>query len=248
MKKVFGLIAIFGLVFSLIGSFSRSSAQESYTGPITEIAVRQLNQGQDIQAFEQARDSFVTLLKQQEGVSADREFASFLDFATFGAPEPAVFIGMTQYENLEAFMAAGEALGKSEEAGAFFATFNPKAFTALRPLSSDDTYDLTAIASKAGQVLEVAVRDFSSYENFDQADYAAKRDAFLAELIQQEGVVAEYQWISVLDPNIAVGMTVYESAEAFQRVASSAFAQSEVAAMFAGAYPTVAGFASLDAR
>ena len=43
-------------------------------------------------------------------------------------------------------------------------------------------------------------------------------------------------------------MTVYESAEAFQTVASSTFAQSEVAVAFAGGYPAMTGFASFDAR
>lgn len=248
MKKSFSLLATFAVAVVFIGCTPGIHAQESYKGTVTEIAVRQLNQEQDVNDFEQARDSFIALLKQQKGVNADREFASFLDFSTFAAPEPAVFIGMTEYESLEAFMAASQALGPSEEAATFFATFNPKAFTALRPLSSNDRYDLTRIANTAGQVLEVAVRDFSSYENFDQADYATKRDAFLEALVQQEGVVAEYQWVSVLDPNIAVGMTVYESAEAFQTVASSAFAQSEVAAAFAGGYPAMVGFASVDAR
>lgn len=248
MKKILSLVVTFVVAIPFTGCTPGTHAQEAYTGPVTEIAVRQLNQGQDIDDFEQARDNFVALLKGQEGVNADREFSAFLDFSTFTAPEPPVFIGMTAYENLEAFMAASEALEQSEKAAAFFATFNPKAFTALRPLSSDDSYDLTAIASTAGQVLEVAVRDFSNYENFDQADYAMKRDTFLEELIQQDGVVAEYQWVSVLDPNIAVGMTVYESAEAFQTVASSAFAQSEVAVAFAGGYPAIAGFASVDAK
>ncbi len=188
------------------------------------------------------------MLKQQPGVSTDREFAPFLDFGTLAAPDPTGYIGMTEYDNLYAFGAVSQSLGGTAEAGAFFSTFTPEVFTILRPLNPDNRYDLSIIATQPGQVLEVAVLDFSKYNGFDLTDYEAKRDAFLTALSEQPGFVAEFQWLSVLDANIAVDMTVYESAEAFQAIGTSKFSQSPANTEFLGTYPPMAGYASFDAQ
>lgn len=147
---------------------------------------------------------------------------------------------MTQYESLKAFKAAGAKLGPAPEAGAFFKTFKPLAFTVLKPLDPATPVDLAKMV-KPGQVLELAVRDLSRYEKFDAAAYGKARDAFLALLARQPGVVAEYQWVSALEPNLVVGMTVYESAEAFQRIATGpVMGAPETKAFFA--WPPTTGF------
>ncbi|MCA9971269.1 MAG: hypothetical protein KC425_13680, partial [Anaerolineales bacterium] len=105
----------------------------AYSGPVTELAIRILNDGQGVAAFAAARDAFITQLKAQPGVAADREFVALVDGATFAPPAGPVYTGMTEYANMAAFAAAGEALGSSAAAGAFFGTFTPAAFTALRP-------------------------------------------------------------------------------------------------------------------
>ena len=211
--------------------------------PVLELAIRRLNEGQDLEEFEAARDAFVALLVQEDGVGTDREFNAVIDFSTFAEPSPPVFTGMTQYESLGAYEAAGAAIGGSAEAGAFFATFTPEAFTLLTPLDPSAELDLAAIAPGSDDVLEVAVRDLSAYADFDAAAYGSARDAFLALLVAQEGVVAEYQWVSVLDPNLVVGMTVYEDIGAFYTVASDpAVGESVELAAFLGAYPPASGF------
>ncbi len=211
---------------------------------VLEIAIRRLNEGQDVAEFEAARDAFVDRLTDQSGVGTDREFSAFLDFATFAEPSPPVFTGMTQYDSIDSFQDAGAALGESAEAGAFFSTFAPEVFTVLQPLDGYGPLDLATIAADGDNVLEVAVRDLSAYEAFDATAYADARDAFLGVLTAQPGVVREYQWVSVLDPNVVVGMTVYEDATAFQTVATDpAVAGSDEAAAFLGAYPPIAGFA-----
>lgn len=223
--------------------------QEDLTDDVVEIAVRVLNEDQDVSEFESARDDFVSLLREQEGVSTDREFEAFLNYSTFASPDPAVFIGMTQYDSIDAFQAASAAIGTSPEANAFFATFTPELFTVLVPLESGTEVDLAGIADEPGQVLEVAVRDFGSYENFDADMYAEARDAFLEILTAQDGVVAEYQWISALDPNIAVGMTVYASQEAFWTVGSSEeLLNAPETAAFLGSYPPITGYVSTVVR
>lgn len=210
---------------------------------VLEIAIRRLNEGQAVADFEAARDAFVARLTAQPGVGTDREFSAFLDMATFSEPSPAVFTGMTQYDSLDAFQDAGAALGDSAEAGAFFSTFAPATYTVLAPVDGYGPLDLAAMAPEADDVLEVAVRDLSAYESFDAATYADARDAFLAVLTAQPGVVREYQWVSVLDPNQVVGMTVYEDAAAFQAVATDpAVIGSDEAARFFEAYPPIAGF------
>lgn len=244
------LLAVVVLLVSVPGGVIAQDDADmpDYDGVVSELAIRRLNEGQDVAAFAEARDAFVALLQAEPGVSTDREFAPFIDFGTFAPPEPPVFIGMTEYENMEAFAAAGAALGETAEAGAFFSTFMPEVFTALRPLNAEDRYDLATIATEPGQVFEVAARDLSMYEAFDQADYEATRDAFLELLSEQDGFVAEFQWVSLLDPNIVVGMTVYESAEAFQAIATSEFAESPENTTFIGTYPPMVGYASFDAR
>ena len=120
-------------------------------------------------------------------------------------------------------------------------------FAALRPLDPADAYDLAALAPEPGQLLEIAVRDLSMYDVFDPADYDARRLGFLEVLAGMPGVVAEYQWVSVLEPNLVVGMTVYESLEAFQTLAGDP--DLLAAAMpFLERYPTIAGYMMVDAR
>lgn len=234
---------------TLSGAEGSSSTPDgvAYEGPVTEIAIRRLNDGQDLADFAAVRDAFVAVLTAEPGVNTDREFMAFLDGTTFAPPAVPVFTGMTQYANLDAFAAAGQKLGSSPEAGAFFSTFEPQLFTALRPKDPADSYDLSEILSEPGQILEVAARDLSMYENFDRDDYETRLAAFLNALSQQPGFVAEYQWVSVLDPNIVVGMTVYENVDAFGAIAQD---QEFVGQMmpFINDYPPYTGYIHTDAR
>ena len=164
-------------------------------------------------------------------------------------PSVPVYVGMTQYSSLEAFDAASKVLGPSAEASTFFATFSPKAFTALRLLNADAKVELSSIASEPGQVLEVAVRDLSAYESFDQGKYEAAREGFLSLLRTQPGFVAEYQWVSILDKNIVVGMTVYESQEAFFGVLGNQdFVNAPATAAFLFGYPPATAYVNAVVR
>ena len=211
------------------------------TDDVVEIAIRQVINGQET-AFATARQNFINLLTQQEYVYNDREFESFFSFDPAQDSTRAVFIGMTQYEDLETFVDVGTNLGTSPEAGAFFSTFEPLLFTAMKPKVAGTVVDLSTLVS-SGQILEIAARDLSQYPSFDKADYEAKLQAFLDVLGQQSGRVAEYQWVSVLDPNIVVGMTVYESQAAFFTIASDPDFNSNpaVGAFFATYPPNLGG-------
>jgi hypothetical protein len=237
------LLAVLG-VAAVAGSGS-ALAQDAYDGPVTEIALRVVTA--PLADFEAARDAFVGALTEQPGVGTDREFVAVLDGRSFTPPEAPVYVGMTQYDDAAAFAAASAALGAGELAGTFFGTFTPVVFTALRPLDPADAYDLAALAPAPGQVLEIAVRDLSRYEAFDLADYDAKRLAFLEVLAGMPGVVAEYQWASVLEPGLVVGMTVYENLEAVQTLSGDPELLA-VAMPFLERYPTITGYLVVDAR
>lgn len=206
------------------------------TDDVVEIAIRQVKTGQ-LTAFEQARTNFINSLTKEPGVFNDREYESFLHYNPVQDTNRAVYVGMTQYEDLATFEAAGQKLGSSSEATAFFNTFDALTYTVLKPVKAGIEVDLTKVAS-AGQVLEIAVRDLSKYPNFNNADYEAKRDAFLAELAKQPARVAEFQWVSALDPNIVVGMTVYTNQQAFFQLANDpVFASNPAVGAFLGTYP-----------
>jgi len=230
---------------ALLSLATPARAQNAVDGPVTELAIRLVSAPLD--TFTTAREAFIAALVEQDGVGTDREFVAILDGRTFEPPAAATYVGMTQYGDAASFAEAGEALAAGPEAQAFFGTFTPLVFTALRPLDAADAYDLAGIADQSGQVLEIAVRDLSTFADFDTTDYDARRLAFLDVLSSMPGVVDEYQWVSILDPNIVVGMTVYESAEAFESLAGDA-ALLEVAMPFLQKYPAFAGYIVVDAR
>ena len=128
----------------------------------------------------------------------------------------------------------------------FFSTVTPELFTVLQPFDPAESADLASVADQPGQLLEIGIRDLSQYSNFDAADYAEKRDAFLALLTSQDGVVREYQWVSPLDGNVAVGMTVYASQDAFMALAQDPdFLGSPEVEAFLGAYPPAGGYVNV---
>lgn len=67
---------------------SNDGRDETDTGSeaVVELAVRQLNDGQDVTEFEAARDAFVARLREQDGVEVDREFEAFFDFGAQAPP------------------------------------------------------------------------------------------------------------------------------------------------------------------
>lgn len=214
------------------------------TDDVGALVLRQLKPDVSVEDFEAARDAYVAQLEAQPGIGTDREYSAFLDFSTFGAPDPAVFIGFTQGDTLEDFQAGADAAGATDEAAAFFASFDLVQFGLLSPLEEGTEVDLASIAT-GDEVLEVAVRDLSSYADFDPDAYANARDTFLPLLGGQPGVLAEYQWVSPVDPNLAVGMTVYETQEAYVAAATDeALTSSQEYADFVFAYPLAAGYAA----
>lgn len=236
---LFALLFVAGIFISSCDKDEDVNTNPDLSDDVFELAVRRINPGVSIAEFEAARDTFVAKLIAEEGTSNDREVQPFFDFLNMGIALDSIYIGMTQYESLETYNALGQSLFSIPEAQAFLSTFSPLVFEALQPIEGYEPVELSAIAPLGtGQVLEIAIRDLSSYDNFDQADYEAKRDVFLDKLSAQNGFLREIQWKSAINDGIVVGMTVYESQQAVIGINSdTTFANSPEVVNFIANYP-----------
>lgn len=201
---------------------------------VMEIAVRKVKAGQ-LNAFKVARSAFIKKLKGLDGVVADAEFESF-----YALPEPddtPVFIGMTIWASPEAAGAASGVLMGSEEMNAFMATLDFKAYVMVQPADSN-TLDLSAYAGQPGQVLELAVR---AVNDGMEEKFVETRDKFVELLNAQEGALESFEFnvVSESEQNLTVGMTVYESQEAFQAIAGSIM-QEEITGQYFSTFVPVA--------
>ncbi|GAB4403632.1 MAG: hypothetical protein OHK0039_03000 [Bacteroidia bacterium] len=205
--------------------------------PVFEIAVRMVKPGMK-EDFVARRADFITALKAVEGVSNDREFQSF-----YALPQPdaqEVFIGMTQY-------ATGATVGKAQSKvlGKFlkFAkTMDLKAYTFVQPIEGG-TFDLGKLAAGPGQVLELAVRRVKPGQ---ESAFQQSRQAFVGWLGQQAGVAGSWEFKVVGGSDIeglTVGMSVYESQEAFQVVAAKVQNLPEAGAYFSTFNPVALQYA-----
>lgn len=207
---------------------------------ITEIAVRQVKSGK-LPTFIKRRAKFVSTLKQQPGVLADREFESF-----YALPEPdktEVFIGMTTYASTSAQAKIQRTPSILFKFLPFMMTMSLKAYVYVQPIEGP-TFNLKTLAAKPGQVLEVAVR---RVEDAKLNDFNTARQTFVARLSEQKGVLESYEF-KVVKGNkangLTVGMTVYENQEAFQRVSQAMMQDPHTAVYFATFTPVAVQYAT----
>lgn len=233
--KYFAFIAIIGIFASC--SPVKKGLLNNQEAPVFEIAVRKVKDGMK-EDFTARRANFITALKAQDGVSNDREFQSF-----YALPEPdkqEVFIGMTQY-------ATGKTVGKvqSKVLGKFmkFAkTMDLKAYAFVQPIEGG-TFDLGKLAAKPGQVLELAVRRVKPGQ---EANFQSSRKAFVNWLNGQAGVAGSWEFKVVGGKDVeglTVGMSVYESQEAFQTIAGKVQSLPEAGAYFSTFEPVALQYA-----
>lgn len=210
---------------------------EKMDAPVYEVAVRMVKDGMK-EEFVRARSNFISTLKAQQGVSNDREFQSF-----FAMPQPderEVFIGMTQYASPDILQ---EVQGKIYgDFAPFAATMDLKAYVFVQPIEGTG-FDLGSLANGPGQVLELAVRRVKE----GQMDaFEATRKAFVNWLDGQAGVLGswEFKVVSGQDTErLTVGMSVYESQEAFQAIAGKVQQLPEAGAYFATFEPVALQYA-----
>lgn len=234
MRKIIPLVGL--LLLSIL--LSAQTVPSIDTDNVFVMPIRKVKQGQDIADFKAKRDAYVALLETEEGTLTDREFQPFFEFTNSGLPVDSIFVGLTSFTDFPTFQQIGAATN-GDIANSFFATFDFITFQVLQPLDENEIVDLNNFADKEkGEVWEAAVRDLSQYDMFDQADYEAKRDAYLAVLAAQDNFVREVQWRSISDPNVVVGMTVYKDAASYQAVNSDPdFINAYLATGFLQNYP-----------
>ena len=207
---------------------------------ITEIAVRQVKSGK-LDTFTKRRAKFVSTLKKQPGIVADREFASF-----YALPEPDesdVFIGMTTYESTSAQAKIQRTPSILFRFLPFMMTMSLKAYVYVQPIEGP-TFNLKTLAAKPGQVLEVAVR---RVDKAKLADFNDARQKFVARLSEQQGALESYEFNVVKGNKIeglTIGMTVYESQEAFQRISQEMMQDPITAVYFATFTPVAVQYAT----
>ncbi len=183
--------------------------------PVMEITIRMVKEGQ-MEEFVDARKNFITVLKEQNGVLADREFQSF--YALPAPDDRGVFIGMTEYET-------GTTVGKIQSKMKviskflkFKKTIDLKAYVFVEPTEGPD-FNLKALASDEGEILEIGARRVKPGMENEFNEYRKK---FVDLLSSYDGVEESYEFKVVGGEDIdrlTVGMTVYESQDAFMKLA-----------------------------
>lgn len=212
-KLIIGLVGILAVSCSPI----KKSLVEKTEKPVTEIAIRLVKEGK-IDEFKETRKNFITVLKEQKGVLADREFHSF--YALPMSDERDVYIGMTDYET---YKAVGEVQGKMGVVSKFLKfkkTMDLKAYVFVQQ-TEGPKYNLSTLASGNGEILEVGIRRVKPGMEKEFNEYRRK---FVGLLSSNEGVKESYEFEVVGGKDIeglTVGMTVYESQDAFMKVAES---------------------------
>lgn len=210
------------------------------TDNVFVMPIRKIKPGISIADFEASRDAYVALLEAEPGTLTDREMQPFGDFVTFNFFTPdldSTYVGFTSFQNPTVFGDIGAATS-GDVANTFFSNFDFISFLVLKPLNGDEIVDLADFANfGTNQVWEVAVRDLSQYDNFEQNAYETSRDAYLELLRNQDPWVREVQWIDITNPNIVVGMTLYTDQSSYLALQQDETFTSDPAQSFISSYP-----------
>ena len=214
MTKSLFALGILGLTTMFSCSPVKKALVDHSDKPVYEIAVRQVKEGMKAQ-FDAARAAFIEKLVLQKGVSNDREFSSFYSLPTPDKLE--TFIGMTQYESYKTPKKVQSKMGVVSKFMKFKKTMDLKAYVFVQPIEGGG-FDLSTLAKKQGQVLEIAVRRVKIGQ---EKEFDNKRKAFVEKLDKEDGVVQSWEF-KVVGGNdterLTVGMTVYENQEKFQKI------------------------------
>lgn len=210
-------VALIGLASLLAVACSpiKKSLVEKTEQPVFEIAIRAVNNGQ-FDEFKSRRADFISWLKVQDGVKADREFESF--YALPKPDEQQIFIGMTEYQSFKVPGKIQSKMGAIKRFPKFAKTMEIQSYLFVQPIEGP-TFNLKTLASKPGEVLEIGVRKVKPGMEKEFNEY---RKQFIELLSSYKGVKESYELKVVGGKNIeglTVGMTVYESKEAFMALA-----------------------------
>lgn len=213
MKKAFILAIILAMAISC--SPIKKSLVEKKDEPVTEIAIRIVKERKN-EEFKEARKNFITILKEQKGVLADREFQSF-----YSMPQPDkqdVYIGMTDYKTYKTVGKIQSKISVVNKFLKFNKTMDLKAYVFVQQ-TEGPKFNLKTLASGNDEILEVGVRKIKKGKEKEFEEYRKK---FVKLLSSYDGVKESYEF-KVIGGNdiegLTVGMTVYQNKEAFMKLA-----------------------------
>ena len=203
---------------------------------VHEIAVRVVKPGQD-EAFVRRRAAFVSKLKAQPAVTADREFESF--FALPALDELPVFIGMSTYDSLAAVGRIQMNPMVMLKFLPFFMTMKLKAYFFCEQLEGPE-FDLATLATEPGNIVHIAVRRVSAE---GQAAFAGAQATFLDLLLSRDGVGPHHELKAVKGngsiDGVTVGITVFRDDETMA-AAYEALGEHEAFQAYVGTFETLA--------
>ena len=203
---------------------------------VHEIAVRVVKPGQD-EVFFRRREAFVTKLKSQKGVGADREFESF--FALPSPDERPVFVGMTTYDALSTVNRVQMNPLVMMKFLPFFMTMKLKAYCFAEQESGPEL-DLATLAAAPGRILHVAVRKTAPDQ---QEAFVAAQTRFMELLLARDGVGPHHELKAIKGlgsvEGVTVGLTVFDGDEAMAS-AYEALGEHEAFAAYTDTFETLA--------
>ncbi|GAB4519344.1 MAG: hypothetical protein OHK0046_28040 [Anaerolineae bacterium] len=213
MKRVLTFLVGLALLVPLsVTVLAQNDEFPQTEGPIFEIAIRRIV---DPENWATRTIALNELVAEQDGFIATGEYAAF-----FGLPEIAqdeiIGLGLSEWASLDAYMATG-ALLQDPTVISYFETIESIQNIVVQPFVLNEEITMDDLG-EPGQVLEIAIRDISSYD--DPVDFFRSIRGFTHQLTQLEGVIREFEWLSV-DGQYFVGMTLYESMEIYLAAAQN---------------------------
>lgn len=206
MKRVLLLLITLSLIVLPTPSTHAQEDSMTPTGHIFEIAIRRIV---DAENFATRNAEVNALVSGLDGFIGSREYTTFFGIPTI--EEGQVYaVGISEWESLEAYSATAVLL-EDPTVIAYFETIESVQNVVVQPFIKGEDLHLADLGT-AGQVLELAIRDISQYEN--PVDFLRTIRGFTHQLTSLDGVVREFEWLSV-DGQYFVGMTLYASLETF---------------------------------
>jgi len=182
------------------------SAMQDVEGTVFDISVYRIL---DVDNFTTLSAELTTTLNGMEGVIASQTYNTF--FAIPDIEEGETYaVRITEWASLASYRAMDD-LAEDETVSAYLATVEAVQNVIVQPFVKGESLHVNDLAAP-GQVLEMAFRDISAYD--DPVDFLRTIRGFTHQLTALDGVVREYEWLSV-DGQYFVGMTQYESMDAF---------------------------------
>ena len=189
----------------LLATVATVSAQDDMTGsPVFELTVAEVT---DMENFV----GVTSAITEMEGYVGSLEYFVIFSAVPEVTEDQMIFIAVTEWASEDAYNAAADMMMPDD--APYTVIYN----IPLEPFAKDEAISLADFPGP-GEILEIAIRDISGYE--DPFDFVRTVFGFTEALGELDGVLREYSWMS-LDGTYFVGMTRYASADAFGAVAQN---------------------------